>query len=113
MHNKSRLDKSERLVAELKNDHKNRETNCEPPLPNSSFPKSIDDSSKAPVTSNAHESKDGDFSMTIICGPEIEPMEPFEGDINDLIASYIKDINEVAEEDPNAYSYEESEMKDL
>ena len=51
--------------------------------------------------------------MTIICGPEIEPMEPFEGDINDLIASYIKDINEVAEEDPNAYSYEESEMKDL
>ena len=114
MHNKSRLDKSERLVAELKNDHKNRETNCEPPLPNNSFPESIDDSSKAPVTSNAHESKDGDFSMTIICDfLEIEPMEPFEGDINDLIASRMKDIMEVAEEDPNAYSYEESEMKDL
>ena len=49
--------------------------------------------------------------MEIVCDfPEIEP---FVGDINDLIASYIKDINEVAEEDPNAYSYDESEMKDL
>lgn len=95
----------------MKNDDKNRETNCEPPLPNSSFPKSIDDSSKAPIISNAYESKDGDESFTIVC--DIHAMEPFEGDINDLIAARVKDIMEVAEEDPNAYSYEESEMKDL
>ena len=109
MHNKSRLDKSEGLVAELKNDDKNRETNCEPPLPDSSFPESTDDSSATLVTPSGFQGGDGD--ITIVC--DIHVQEPFEGDINDLIASYIKDINEVAEEDPNAYSYEESEMKDL
>ena len=109
MHNKSRLDKSERLVAELKNDHKNRETNCEPPLSDTSFPESTDDSSTTLVTPSGYQGEDGD--ITIVC--DIHVQEPFEGDINDLKASYIKDINEVAEEDPNAYSYEESEMKDL
>jgi hypothetical protein len=97
------------LVAELNNSNKDGKTNCEPPLPNSSFPESTDDSSATLVTPSGYQG--GDDHMEIVCDfPEIEP---FVGDINDLIASYIKDINEVAEEDPNAYSYDESEMKDL
>jgi len=96
-------------VAELKSDDKDRKTNCEPPLPNSSFPESTDDPSATLVNPSGNQGGDGE--ITIAC--DIHVAEPFEGDINDLIASYIKDINEVAEEDPNAYSYEESEMKDL
>jgi hypothetical protein len=109
LHNWIRLDKPERLAVELKSDNKDRKTNCEPPLPNSSFPESTDDSSATLVTPSGYQGGDGD--ITIAC--DIHVKEPFEGDINDLITSYIKDINEVAEEDPNAYSYEESEMKDL
>jgi hypothetical protein len=97
------------LVAELNNSNKDGKTNCEPPLPDNSFPESIDDSSTTLVTPSGIQG--GDSEITIAC--DIHVKEPFEGDINDLIASYIKDINEVAEEDPNAYSYEESEMKDL
>ena len=58
-----------------------------------------------------NKKKDENKEYTIIC--DIHAMEPFKGDINDLIAARVKDIMEVAEEDPNAYSYEESEMKDL
>jgi hypothetical protein len=97
------------LVAELDNSNKDGKTNCEPPLPNSSFPESTDDSSATLVTPSGYQG--GDDYMEIVC--DFPEKEPFQGDINDLIASYIKDINEVAEEDPNAYSYEESEMKDL
>ena len=93
----------------MKSDDKDRKTNCEPPLPDSSFPESIDDPSATLVTPSGYQG--GDDFVEIIC--DIHEIEPFEGDIKDLIASYIKDINEVAEEDPNAYSYEESEMKDL
>jgi len=94
----------------LKNDDKNRQTNCEPPLPNSSFPKSLEDSSETPIVSSDYV-KDATDSVTIEC--DIFVKAPFEGDIKDLIAIRMKDIMEVAEEDPNAYSYEESEMKYL
>ena len=73
----------------------------------------IDDSSEASIISSGYESgyESGDDYVQIVCDfPEIEP---FEGDINDLVADRIKDIMEVAEEDPNADSYEESEMEDL
>ena len=61
-----------------------------------------------------NKKKDENKEYTIICDIHaIEPMEPFKGDINDLIAARVKVIMEVAEEDPNAYSYDESEMKDL
>ena len=96
-------------MAELNNSNKDRNTNCEPPLPDNSFPESIDDPSTTLVTPSGDQG--GDSGITIVC--DINVMGPFEGDINDLIASYVKDINEVAEEDPNAYSYDESEMKDL
>jgi hypothetical protein len=69
----------------------------------------IDDSSTTSITSAAYEGGDGDITIV----DDIFVEEPFEGDINDLIASYMKDIMEVAEEDPNADSYEESEMEDL
>lgn len=69
----------------------------------------IDDSSATSITSAAYEVGDGDITIV----DDIFVEEPFEGDINDLIASYMKDIMEVAEEDPNADSYEESEMEDL
>ena len=65
--------------------------------------------SGGPVTSSAYESGDGDIAIV----DNIFVEKPFEGDINDLIASRMKDIMEVAEEDPNADSYEESEMEDL
>ena len=61
------------------------------------------------ITSSGYEG--GDDYIQIVCDFPI--MEPFEGDIKNLVGDRIKDIMEVAEEDPNAYSYEESEMEDL
>jgi hypothetical protein len=72
-------------VAKLKSDDKDRKTNCEPPLPNSSFPESTDDSSVTLVTPSGYQG--GDDFVEIVC--DIHVMEPFEGDINDLIASRI------------------------
>jgi hypothetical protein len=85
------------LVAELNNIDKDRKTNCEHPLPNSSFPELTDDSSATLVTPSGYQGGDGE--ITIVC--DFPVMEPFEGDMNDLIASSAKDIMVVVEEDPN------------
>jgi len=69
----------------------------------------IEDSSTTSITSSGYEGAD-DY-IQIVC--DFPVIEPFEGDIKDLVGDRIKDIMEVAEEDPNADSYEESEMEDL
>ena len=88
----------------MKSDDKDRKTNCEPPLPDSSFPESIDDPSVTLVTPSGYQG--GDDFVEIIC--DIHEIEPFEGDINDLIASKIKQvIEEWFDYEPKQQTYPE------
>jgi hypothetical protein len=69
----------------------------------------IDDSSTTSITSDAYEGGDGEITIV----DDFPVIEPFDGDIKDLIEIRNKDIIETDEEDPDEYLYKEPEKEEL